>query len=110
MDLWFCFVPGPHIVVNSPTIKNLGSFMCIVTDKAERLVAGAAACGSQLLVFPEAFVGGYPRGVMFDSATGTHSPEVNQAFQKYYASAINVPGLTLSADNEYFLFECESGA
>lgn len=85
--------------------------MCIVTDKAERLVAGAAAYGSQLAVFPEAFVGGYPRGVgvTFDAATGTHSPEENQAFQKYYASAINVPGLTLSTDNEYFLFDCESG-
>ncbi|KAL6273375.1 hypothetical protein ACE6H2_024067 [Prunus campanulata] len=61
-------------------------------DKAERLVAGAAAYGSQLVVFPEAFVGGYPRGLMFDSATATLSPEEKQAFEKYYASAIDVPG------------------
>ncbi|XWS43373.1 hypothetical protein CRYUN_Cryun16bG0097600 [Craigia yunnanensis] len=36
-------------------------------DKAERLIAGAAAYGSQLVVFPEAFVGGYPRGLSFES-------------------------------------------
>lgn len=77
VDLWSCFVPGPHIIVNSPTIKTLGSFLCIVTEKAEKLVVGVAAYGSQLVVFSEAFVGGYPRGVMFDASTGTHSPEEN---------------------------------
>ncbi|KAL5545777.1 hypothetical protein UlMin_005464 [Ulmus minor] len=53
-------------------------------DKAERLIASAAAYGSQLVVFPEAFVGGYPHGVMFDA--------MKEELQKYYASAINVPG------------------
>ncbi|KAH7512210.1 hypothetical protein FEM48_Zijuj12G0066400 [Ziziphus jujuba var. spinosa] len=60
-------------------------------DKAERLIAGAAAYGSQLVVFPEAFVGGYPHSVMFDAMTENHS-EINEEFQKYYASAIDVPG------------------
>ncbi|MBA0809439.1 hypothetical protein Gohar_025090 [Gossypium harknessii] len=52
-------------------------------DKAERLIAGSAAYGSQLVVFPEAFVGGYPRGFPFESPN-----EDNQELPKYHASAI----------------------
>ncbi|KAL9399877.1 hypothetical protein Peur_008838 [Populus x canadensis] len=58
-------------------------------DKAERLIAGAAAYGSQLVVFPEAFVGGYPRSVRFDA---TNPTEGDDGLQRYYASAIDVPG------------------
>ena len=53
------------------------------------MIAGAAAYGSQLLVFPEAFVGGYPTCVKLDA---TNSPETDGDLQKYYASAIDVPG------------------
>ncbi|GMP49783.1 hypothetical protein CsSME_00016646 [Camellia sinensis var. sinensis] len=61
-------------------------------DKAERLIAGAAAYGSQLVVFPEAFVGGYPREVLFDAMSETQSTDGNNEIQKYHASAIDVPG------------------
>ncbi|XP_007027900.2 PREDICTED: bifunctional nitrilase/nitrile hydratase NIT4B isoform X2 [Theobroma cacao] len=61
-------------------------------DKAERLIAGAAAYGSQLVVFPEAFVGGYPRGVSFEAVAVPSSTEDNEVFLKYHASAIEVPG------------------
>ncbi|KAJ6914589.1 bifunctional nitrilase/nitrile hydratase NIT4B-like isoform X2 [Populus alba x Populus x berolinensis] len=57
-------------------------------DKAERLIAGAAAYGSQLVVFPEAFVGGYPRSLRFDAT----NPTEGDGLQRYYASAIDVPG------------------
>ncbi|KAL1161358.1 hypothetical protein V6Z11_A07G128300 [Gossypium hirsutum] len=50
-------------------------------DKAERLLAEAAGYGSQLVVFPEAFIGGYPRGSNF-----------GEEFRKYHAPAIDVPG------------------
>ncbi|XP_007027901.2 PREDICTED: bifunctional nitrilase/nitrile hydratase NIT4B isoform X3 [Theobroma cacao] len=60
-------------------------------DKAERLIAGAAAYGSQLVVFPEAFVGGYPRGVSFEAVAVPSSTEDNEVFLKYHASAIEVP-------------------
>lgn len=61
-------------------------------DKAERLIAGAAAYGSQLVVFPEAFVGGYPHAVLFDEMTKSHATEKNEEYKKYHASAIDVPG------------------
>ncbi|XP_042480385.1 bifunctional nitrilase/nitrile hydratase NIT4B-like [Macadamia integrifolia] len=53
-------------------------------DKAERLIADASALGSQLIVFPEAFIGGYPRGSTFGVTIGARS--------QYHAAAIDVPG------------------
>lgn len=62
------------------------------TDKAERLLAEAAAFGSQLVVFPEAFIGGYPRGSNFGVSIGNRTAKGKEEFRKYHASAIDVPG------------------
>eukprot|EP00249_Psilotum_nudum_P010436 c22542_g1_i1 orf=575-1603(-) len=61
-------------------------------EKAERLMSEAAALGSQLIVFPEAFVGGYPRGSTFGAVIGSRSAKGREDFRKYHASAIDVPG------------------
>lgn len=65
-------------------------------DKAERLIAEAAGYGSQLVVFPEAFIGGYPRGSTFGfgiSISMTNPKDKGKGeFQKYHAAAIDVPG------------------
>lgn len=61
-------------------------------EKAERLIAEAAAQGSQLVVFPEAFIGGYPRGNAFGAVIGSRSHKGKEDFRKYHASAIDVPG------------------
>ncbi|MCD7462717.1 hypothetical protein HAX54_049252 [Datura stramonium] len=64
-------------------------------DKAERLLAEAASSGAQLVVFPEAFIGGYPRGSTFGVSVGNRSPKGNKDFRKYHASAVNVPGIEI---------------
>ncbi|XP_057455942.1 bifunctional nitrilase/nitrile hydratase NIT4A-like [Lotus japonicus] len=61
-------------------------------DKAERLVAEAAGNGSQLVVFPEAFIGGYPRGSNFGVIIGSRTAKGREDFRKYHSSAIDVPG------------------
>ncbi|PWA95325.1 bifunctional nitrilase/nitrile hydratase NIT4B [Artemisia annua] len=61
-------------------------------DKAERLLAEAASFGSQLVVFPEAFVGGYPRGSNFGVTIGNRTLKGKEDFRKYHVAAINVPG------------------
>lgn len=61
-------------------------------DKAERLIAEAAAYGAQLVVFPEAFIGGYPRGSNFGVTIGSRSAKGREEFRKYHAAAIDVPG------------------
>ncbi|XP_077241320.1 bifunctional nitrilase/nitrile hydratase NIT4B-like [Tasmannia lanceolata] len=64
-------------------------------DKAERLIAEAAASGAQVVVFPEGFIGGYPRGATFGlgaTIEGVNSAKGKEDFRKYHASAIEVPG------------------
>jgi nitrilase len=61
-------------------------------EKAVRAIARAAAVGSKLLVFPEAFLGFYPKGANFGAVVGARSREGRIAFQRYYESAIDVPG------------------
>ena len=58
--------------------------------KAERLLAETA--GAQLVVFPEAFVGGYPKGEDFGARVGSRTPEGRKLFRRYYEGAIDVPG------------------
>jgi nitrilase len=51
-----------------------------------------AADGAQLIVFPEAFLGGYPKGMDFGARVGMRSPEGRKWFRRYFETAIDVPG------------------
>jgi predicted amidohydrolase len=59
-------------------------------EKAERLAADAA--GADLLVFPEAFVSAYPRGMGFGAVIGSRTDEGRAWFRRYWESSIDVPG------------------
>jgi nitrilase len=61
-------------------------------DKACRLTAEAAAQGAQLILFPEAFVPVYPRGLSFGTVVGARSPEGRHTWQRYWTNAVDVPG------------------
>lgn len=61
-------------------------------EKLGDWAAKAAAEKAQLAVFPEAFVGGYPKGIDFGVRLGSRSDEGRDTFRRYYDSAIDVPG------------------
>lgn len=61
-------------------------------DKACRLTAEAAEGGAKLVVFPEAYVGGYPWGLAFGTAVGGRSPAGRRTWERYWEGAIDVPG------------------
>jgi nitrilase len=61
-------------------------------DKLAILAGEAATKGAKLLVLPEAFVGGYPKGLDFGARVGSRTGEGRDWFRIYYDGAIDVPG------------------
>jgi nitrilase len=61
-------------------------------EKAEALAREAAAQGARLVVFPEAFLSAYPRGLDFGAVIGSRSEEGRDDFRRYWESSVDVPG------------------
>ncbi len=61
-------------------------------EKARDLVADATKTGAKLVLLPEAFVGGYPRGAGFGTVVGARSLEGRELYARYHDGAIDVPG------------------
>ena len=60
--------------------------------KAARLIAEAGAAGARLAVFPEAFIGGYPKGARFGAPIGLRLPEGREAYAQYFAASVALDG------------------
>ncbi len=58
----------------------------------EEGVRTEAARGARLVLFPEAFVGGYPWGLRFGTAVGGRTDAGKEMYRRYWASAITIPG------------------
>ena len=61
-------------------------------EKTRRLTAEAASRGARLIVFPEAFIPAYPRGLSFGTVVGSRSHDGRRTWQTYWANAVDVPG------------------
>jgi len=61
-------------------------------DKAVRFIQEAAATGTPVIVFPEAFMGAYPKGVNDGVVVGARDPAGREEFRLYLDAAIDVPG------------------
>ena len=61
-------------------------------DKAIGLIDDAASRGAQLIVFPEAFIPGYPKGLSYGLVVGARDAAGREEFRLYFESAIDVPG------------------
>jgi len=59
-------------------------------EKLADLTRDSAAQGAELVVFPEAFVGGYPKGWDFGARLGQRSEAGREDFRRYFESAIEV--------------------
>lgn len=65
--------------------------------KAADAIHVAAAEGASLIVFPEAFIGGYPKGASFGAPIGMRRPEGREAFRRYHEAAIALDGEEVAA-------------
>lgn len=61
-------------------------------NRFEQLTLEAARKGAELAVFPEAFIGGYPKGMDFGVRVGQRSDEGREWFARYFRQSIRVPG------------------
>ncbi|RED52023.1 carbon-nitrogen hydrolase family protein [Aestuariispira insulae] len=61
-------------------------------QKLADLVHDAAKQGAELVVLPEAFIGGYPKGLDFGVRLGMRSDEGRDDFRRYFEQSIAVPG------------------
>jgi nitrilase len=61
-------------------------------NSVESYCREASAKGAKLIVFPEASLGGYPKGITFGTAVGMRTPEGRDWFRRYWQGAIDVPG------------------
>lgn len=61
-------------------------------ERVRTLTRDAASRGAQLVLFPEAFVSAYPRGLSFGAVVGSRTPEGREWFRRYHASSVDVPG------------------
>jgi predicted amidohydrolase len=60
--------------------------------KLIQLTAEAAQKGARLILFPEAFIPAYPRGLSFGIVVGSRKPEGRITFQQYWDQSVDVPG------------------
>ena len=66
-------------------------------ERVDILTADAARKGARLVLFPEAFVSAYPRGLDFGAVIGSRSEEGREDFRRYWESSVDVPGPAVDA-------------
>ncbi|MGE0043839.1 MAG: carbon-nitrogen hydrolase family protein [Vicinamibacterales bacterium] len=76
------------VVQDAPVVFDPGATI----DKIRDLTTEAAARGAALVVFPEAFVSAYPKGLDFGARVGSRTPAGRDDFRRYFDSSIAVPG------------------
>ncbi|NHJ88087.1 MAG: carbon-nitrogen hydrolase family protein [Asgard group archaeon] len=65
-------------------------------SKIEHLTNEAAKKGAKIVLFPEAFIPGYPRGLYFGTKVGSRSDEGKQDFARYWKNSITIPSPEIS--------------
>ncbi|AXI38392.1 nitrilase [Bacillaceae bacterium ZC4] len=64
------------------------------TKKAVSLIHQAAEKGAKIVVFPEAFIPAYPRGLSFGTTIGSRSAEGRKDWYRYWSNSVAVPDET----------------
>jgi len=78
-------------------------------DKMEAIIKTNASAGCDLIVFPESYIPGYPRGFSFGAVVGSRSKEGRKLYTQYYKNSISLIGpemkrlLKISKTNKVYL-------
>ena len=76
------------VVQAAPVVFDLEKTL----EKALGLIKEAAEKGANIVVFPETFIPGYPRGLTFGFNIGARTMEGRKDFQRFHDNCVAVPG------------------
>ena len=76
------------VIQDAPILFNLSATL----DKVETLATKAAQEKPDLILFPEAFIPAYPRGLTFGTVVGSRSDQGRELWLKYWENSIPIPG------------------
>jgi nitrilase len=76
------------VVQAAPVVFDLNRSL----EKMRDLAADAARQSADIVVFPEAFLSAYPKGLDFGARVGMRTAQGREDFQRYFDSAVDVPG------------------
>lgn len=82
----------PHITVAALQIGSDYAGKAATLANILRHEEAIAASGAQLVVMPEAVLGGYPKGEHFGTRLGYRLPEGRESFARYHANAVDLDG------------------
>jgi nitrilase len=60
-------------------------------EKTCQLIQETAKEGAELVLFPEAFIPAYPRGLSFGMVVGSRTPEGRSLWQRYWDNSVEIP-------------------
>ncbi len=75
------------VIQDSPIIMNRDATI----RKVAKLTKDALEKGAKIVLFPEAFIPAYPRGMYFGAKVGSRSDEGKLDFQRYSQNSIPIP-------------------
>lgn len=73
------------VIQDSPIVFDLSATI----DKVDKLTEKAKNKKADLVIFPEAFISSYPKGIDFGARIGMRSKEGREMFMKYYNSSLD---------------------
>jgi nitrilase len=76
------------VIQAAPILMDLNSTI----EKSVRLIGEAGERGANIIVFPEAFIPAYPRGLSFGTVIGSRTEDGRKDWYRYWENSIPVPG------------------
>ena len=93
------------VIQDSPILFDLHSTI----EKVDKITKKAAEKGASLIVFPEAFISAYPKGLDFGAKVGIRTQKGREEFLQYYNSSLDLNSkeyfklLNIAKKNKIFL-------